>query len=72
MVVESELAQQECEFCCNTPGAETGIRMRCCFAGCNNSAHPICAYINGCKFWIKRDNKNEKLITSYYCKYLSV
>lgn len=45
-----------------------GIRMKCGFAGCDSSSHPICAYINGCKFWVRRDSIKKKLDISYHCK----
>ena len=59
---------KECQFCAHMAGAETGIRMKCGFAGCKNSAHPICAYINGCKFWARRDQERQKLDIVYHCK----
>jgi len=52
------------------PSSQIGIKMECSYPNCKNSAHPICAYTNGCKFNIKREENGQNIKVNYECKYL--
>ena len=52
------------------PSSQIGIKMECSYPNCKNSAHPICAYTNGCKFNIKRRDNSQTIKAEYECKYL--
>lgn len=53
-MIESELECGPCIFCLGSSGAEIGMQFKCSVEGCKSSMHPICAYINGCEFSVKK------------------
>lgn len=66
IVIKSELKSYSCEFCY----AINGIKYECCYPGCNRSFHPICAYLNGCLFFIERKfNCHPDLDVKVQCNY---
>lgn len=67
-VIESELECGPCIFCLGSSGSEMGMQFKCYVEGCESSMHPICAYINGCEFSIKKSMGEKKLLVNILCK----
>jgi hypothetical protein len=67
-VFESEMNCNSCIFCSPSQGADSGMQFKCSFNNCNESMHPICAYINGCKFEVKKNLKEKSLDVKVFCK----
>ena len=66
MVVDSEIRQENCYYC----ASPNGLKLDCYCLGCSKSFHPICAYLNGCLFEIKRGNPPRNLDVKVFCKYM--
>lgn len=60
-MIESELECGSCIFCLGSSGGDMGMRFKCGVEGCESSMHPICAYINGSKFFVKKSSDEKKL-----------
>jgi hypothetical protein len=59
---------ESCIFCTLGQGAELGMQVKCCIKGCRSSMHPICAYINGCLFDVKKIIRDKKIEVNICCK----
>lgn len=53
-VVENELSSHPCAYCVR----ETGMKFACQAEGCAEHFHPICAYLNGVHFDLRRSHRS--------------
>lgn len=59
LVIENEVMSEDCDYCrkpIHAPGTNSiGMKIKCSYdESCNNYYHPICAYLNGCKFIVAK------------------
>lgn len=59
LVIENEMVSEDCDYCrkpINNLGTNSiGMKIKCSYdENCMNYYHPICAYLNGCKFIVNK------------------
>ena len=61
MVMENEIKNECCEVCVKSGSRMflMGMKIPCSYKDCNKSFHPICGYLYGCKFSLKKDKGNK-------------
>lgn len=55
-----------CEYCIKN--SYSGMKFKCSYTFCAKAFHPICAYLNGCVFQMKRKLESGGISVNVQCR----